>query len=75
MSNERIEQVQAVLDGVLGMTAPPHDLLAAAQRGIDKIDQIASTAPEVAEEIELLDLCEPLEQLVEELQDVIGEAS
>jgi hypothetical protein len=70
-----MQQVQVVLDGVLGMTAPPQDLLAAAQRGLEKIDEIASSAPAVDEEMELLEYAEPLEQLVEELHELIGEAS
>jgi hypothetical protein len=68
-----MERVRAIVDGVFGMAAPPADLLAAARYGIDQIDQIAETAPEVAEEQELLDLCEPLEQLAEELQALLGE--
>ncbi|TDW24246.1 hypothetical protein [Kribbella kalugense] len=68
----RQERVRAVLDGVFEMTVSPSELLAASQRGIEEIDRIASTAPTAAEELELLDLCEPLEQIVEQLDDSIG---
>jgi hypothetical protein len=71
----RMERVRAVLDGVFAMSAPPAELLAAARQAIEEIDRIASTAADAAEENELLDLCEPLEQIVEELEEVVSEAA
>jgi hypothetical protein len=67
--------VRAILDGVFAMEAGPAELLSAARRGIAEIDQIAATAPDPAAERELLDLCEPLEQLVEQLEERVGGAS
>ncbi|TDW24183.1 hypothetical protein [Kribbella kalugense] len=53
----------------------PAELLMMARRGIEDIDRIASTAPAPAEELELLDLREPLEQVVEQLDESIGVAT
>jgi hypothetical protein len=69
----RMERVRGVLDGVFAMAAPPAELLAAARLGVEEIDRIAGQAADVAEEIALLDLCEPLEQIVEELGEIVGD--
>ncbi|TDW19275.1 hypothetical protein EV650_5881 [Kribbella kalugense] len=71
----RMARARGVLDGVFGVVGPPGELLVAARVGIEEIDRIASQAGDMAEEMALLDLCEPLEQVVEELGEVVGDRS
>jgi hypothetical protein len=53
---------------VMNTAGTPAELTASARRGIEEIDRIASGAPYPGEQDLLLELCEPLEVLIEELE-------
>ncbi|MET9318230.1 hypothetical protein ABZX12_40965 [Kribbella sp. NPDC003505] len=74
-ARERQLRAIATLDRVFGMSAPVAELLDAARQGIEEIDRLSETAESPSEEMELLDMSEPLEQLVEELEAMVGEVS
>jgi hypothetical protein len=68
-SRERWAGARGVLDRALDLSVPPEQAIAAARNAIEQIDRIASTAPYADEEDALLQLTEPLEALIEELEE------
>lgn len=67
-SRERRSAARAALERVLGLSVPPAELVVAARGAIEEIDRIAESAPYVDEQDVLLELCEPLELLIEEVE-------
>jgi hypothetical protein len=67
-SQQRRAAARAVLDRVLALSAPPAQVVAAAEGAIEQIDLISESAPYVDERDAILQLCEPLELLIESIE-------
>ena len=68
-SRERWADARGVLDRALDLSVPPERAIVAARDAIEQIDRIAATAPYADEADALLQLTEPLEVLIEELEE------
>ena len=67
-SRERRTAARSALERVLALSVSPEELVAAARAAIEEIDGIADAAPYADEQDALIQLCEPLELLIEDLE-------